>query len=57
MNFAFYFNNNIDRPKAGNDPQDHCLGGEGGLIFDRVPGKSHVGSAIRSQGQAPGGLG
>jgi hypothetical protein len=57
MIFAFNPSNDIDRPKVDNDPQDHSLGGGGGLIFDRVPSKSQVGSNIWSQCQAPGGLG
>jgi hypothetical protein len=52
MIFEFDPNENINRSEDGNDPQDTgSLGGEGGL-FGRVPGRSQVGTANRSQEQA-----
>jgi hypothetical protein len=51
---TFEFNSNNVRSNDGNDPQDHSLGGEGGLFFDRVPSRSQVVSTNKSQGQALG---
>ncbi len=54
MSGEFDPNRNNDRSKDGGGPQDiNSLGGEGGL-FGRVPSRSWVGSANKSQGQPLG---